>query len=269
MTSLGHLHSLLHLFLLLGLNHFQELSTIILLDCLQTGIIISELPLTALVQLTKLTRVASLLNGDRSFVLLLSFFKSFLGSDLIKLSRTVLGALLELSKSLDLSLFLFFDADSLTNLGLLALLLSTDVVGNLHIEYFLDLASLLLLCQSVLVGNLNLIVENCNLLTLDLSILSILTFDFLDIGKHGCFLTLEDLLLLGSLLLARLNLIDEDLLAAFAGLLSALLSLKLSLDDLQSLNLHHHVKSLLLLDPVLLKSSVLLDLSVSDGEDLG
>ena len=83
MTSLGHLHSLLHLFLLLGLNHFQELCTIILLDCLETGIIISELPLTALVQLTKLTRVASLLNGDRSFVLLLSFFKSFLGSDLI------------------------------------------------------------------------------------------------------------------------------------------------------------------------------------------
>ena len=64
------------------------------------------------------------------------------------------------------------------------------------------------------------------------------------------------------------DLVDEDLSSTFLSLMSSFLSLMLRSDCLQALNFHHHVKSLLLLDPVLLKLLVLIDLDISDRVDL-
>ena len=53
--------------------------------------------------------------------LLLSSFVGFLGSNLVKLSSTVLSALLKLAQTLDLELLFCFNAKILANLGFFTL----------------------------------------------------------------------------------------------------------------------------------------------------
>lgn len=70
-----------------------------------------------------------------------------------------------------------------------------------------------------------------------------------------------------SLDLPRCDLVDEDLGTTHARLSCTLLPLVLRLDRLEPLDLHHHVKSLLLADPVLFELLVLPDLLVAHRVD--
>ena len=141
------------------------------------------------------------------------------------------------------------------------------MLSDLHVEVLLNLASCFFLGQSVLVGNFDLFVENLDSLSLGFSSGGVLSAHLLNVCEHLGFLLLKDLFLLRPLLLARLNLVNDNLGASLAGRSSTVLSVELSFDDLQSFDLHHSVKSLLLLDPVRLEYPIFLDLLVSDGED--
>ena len=54
-----------------------------------------------------------------------------------------------------------------------------------------------------------------------------------------------------------------------SGLLALDLALFLQLEGLESLDLHHKIKALLLLDPLLLKTLSLLELAIANSHDLG
>ena len=63
------------------------------------------------------------------------------------------------------------------------------------------------------------------------------------------------------------NLIDNYLSTTLASLSSSFFSIHLGLDSLETLNLHHHVKSLLLSQIVFFELFVLFQLYISDSED--
>lgn len=80
---------------------------------------------------------------------------------------------------------------------------------------------------------------------------------------------LQSLLIFEALFLARSDLVDQNLGTALTSISCTLLTLKLGLNSLQSLNLHHQIQSLLLLDPILFKLLVLVELTLANGPDLG
>ena len=80
---------------------------------------------------------------------------------------------------------------------------------------------------------------------------------------------ISDFLLLHSLKSSIFDLVNDDLSSLLSGSLLSRFSLLFFLEDLESLDFHHEVEFLLLFDPLLLKSFILLQLLVSDGHDLG
>ena len=264
-----HLLPFLLLILSLSLDDFEEHLTIQSLGLLQSSVVVSELPLAILVQLCKLLVEPDLLGLLQGAVLKFCLLKCFLRTHLIKFSLTVLSSLLQLTKPLDLLLFLFLETDGFFDLGLFTLASLTLVLSNLGVQLSLSLDGSFLLVLLVLVCDLDLLVKDLDSLPLLSSLLLVLPLDSLDISKGGSLLLLSHLLVSVALLLTRSDLVDEDLSASLASLSCSLLALKLFLDCLQPLDLHHHVKSLLLLDPVLLQHCVLLLLLVTNGVDLG
>lgn len=87
--------------------------------------------------------------------------------------------------------------------------------------------------------------------------------------EHLCLLALENFSLLEAILFTLLDLVNNDGSSSALGLHAQLLSLVLHLKGLQTLDFHHQVQALLLLNPLLLQGLVLLKLLVSDGDDLG
>ena len=89
-----------------------------------------------------------LLLGDLiSFMFNLCLFISPLRTCLVQLSLAILLALLQFSESLCLNLFFLLNAQSLSDLRLLALILLTLVLRNLVVECFLSLTRCLLLAK--------------------------------------------------------------------------------------------------------------------------
>ena len=91
---------------------------------------------------------------------------------------------------------------------------------------------------------------------------------FLYVSLKQSLLDLEDLFLFLTIDLTIGDLIDENLSSTFASCGCSILSIHLSLNRLQALNFHHHIKSLLLFDPILFKKCVLLELAISNCHDL-
>jgi hypothetical protein len=91
---------------------------------------------------------------------------------------------------------------------------------------------------------------------------------FFYVGLELDLFFISELLLFHSLDSSLLDLINDDLGSGFPGYNLTDLSFFLFLKDLESLNFHHKVKLLLLLDPFLLKSLILLQLLVSNRDNL-
>jgi hypothetical protein len=91
---------------------------------------------------------------------------------------------------------------------------------------------------------------------------------FFYVGLELDLFFISELLLFHSLDSSLLDLINDDLGSGFPGYNFTDLSFFLFLKDLESLNFHHKVKLLLLLDPFLLKSLILLQLLVSNRDNL-
>ena len=218
-------------------------------------------------QLLHLLLVASLLGLLVSFILKLSLFKCSLGAYLVKLSLTILSTLLELTESLSLLLFLLFDAKSLSDHLFLSEDLLALVLCDLLVQFALCLSGSFFLFLGGNVDNFGLLVHNSDPGLLGCNDLSIFLTNLLNIGKQLSLLSLSHLFLFLSLLSARSDLVNDDLGTSFPGLSGCLHAFMLSLDGLQPLDLHHHVESLLLIEPVLLQLLVLFDLALSDSED--
>ncbi len=200
----------------LVLNDLQEHFTVLTLGFLETGIVVSELLLAILVQPIKLLVVSDALGLNSCTVFEFCLFKCFLGADLIKLSLPVLCALLKLAESLDLFLLLFLDANVLSDLGFFTLAFLAFMLCNLGIELLFSLHGGLFLFLLVFVRDLYFLVEYFDAFPLLSCLLLVFFLDFPDIGKHHFSLTLSHLLLLVTLLLARGDLVNDDLGSTFA-----------------------------------------------------
>lgn len=169
----------------------------------------------------------------------LSGFESLLSTHLIKLGLAVLGSLLKLTKTLDFSFFLFFNAGIFSNFGLFTLQLSAVELRNFGVHFPFGIASSLFLRKGVFVGNLNLFVHDLNSLPLCFHDFRFLFLDLFNVLKHQNFLTLQNLFFLQALHLTLLNLIDDDSSSPLTSVGRTFFPLVLGLDRLESLNLHH------------------------------
>jgi hypothetical protein len=113
----------------------------------------------------------------------------------------------------------------------------SDVVVN----FLFDSASSFFLRQCCLVCNLDFFIDDLDSVSLGLLGSLIFLLDFLDVCFELGFLLLSHFFLLRSLLLARCDLIDNNLCSSFAGSGSAIFSFELCLDCFQSFNFHHQV----------------------------
>ena len=91
--------------------------------------------------------------------------------------------------------------------------------------------------------------------------------DLLSLANHLVHFPFTHLLLLDPLELSLFNLIDDHEGPLFLGLLALNLTLLLQLQRLESLDLHHQVKALLLLDPLGLESLGFIELAITDRHD--
>ena len=198
----------------------------------------------------------------------LSLFKGLLGTNLIDSSLAILGSLLHLSQALYFALFLFLNSLKFACIGFLTLHLLTIVLRNLLISLSFGLASRNFLLFKILIGNPDFFVHDLELFPLGGKFFSIFSFDLFNVGEELCFLHLGFVLLLLAVDLSICNLVDEYLGAALSRLRRTLFSSHLLLDCFQTLDFHHHIKFLLLLNPVLFEDSVLFHLPVTHSHNL-
>lgn len=90
---------------------------------------------------------------------------------------------------------------------------------------------------------------------------------FLDVHLKFDLFLISELLLLHSKDGSLLDLINDDLGTLLSGIGLSHLSFFLLLKDLESLDFHHEVKLLLLLNPLGLESLILIKLLISNGND--
>lgn len=199
----------------------------------------------------------------------LALLKGSLGPKSIDFSLSIRSLFLELSETLDFSFFLFSDSLGFLLLFEFLLVLEALVLSNSCVLVLLFLLTFLFFKQSLSIGLGSLFHEQVDFLSLGLVGCFIFLSHFFNIGLQLDLLLISELLLFHSLDGSLLNLIDYDLGALLSGLSLPDLSLLLFLEDLESLDLHHEVEFLLLLDPLLLEPLVFLELLISNGHDLG
>ena len=179
-----------------------------------------------------------------------------------------MGTFLEISQALHFALLLFLNSLLFARLSFFSLNLLTIVVCNLFISLSLGLTSRNLLLFSIFIGNPDFFIHDLELLPLGGKFFSIFSFDLFNVGEKLCFLHLGLVLHLLAVDLSIRNLVDEHLGAALSRLRRTLLSSKLLLDCFQTLDFHHHIKFLLLLNPFLFEDSVLFQLPVTHSHNL-
>ena len=199
----------------------------------------------------------------------LSLFESFLCSLLIELGLTVISSFLKISESLDFLLLLGLDAEIFSQLGLFTLDLLLVKLSNIVVDTLLNRTGSLLLIQSILVCNFDFLIHSLNSLLLLSDFSLVLESDLLNIGSHLSFLGLVLLLNFHTDFLTFLDLVNDDLSTALTSMVGSVFSVHFAFDSLQTLDLHHHVESLLLQDPVLFKHLVFIELTVTDRADFG
>ena len=204
-----------------------------------------------------------------SACLTLAFFKCSLGPESVDFALTISSALLELSQTLDLQFFLFFDALSLTSIHLL-FGDSVSIVTH-DFQIFVTFLSKLFLpsIEGNFIGDFDLREHFSVSLFLGLLNSEVLILLNFDRSHHLLLLALELLTLLDALHLTVLDLLNDNGCATALGLNSQTLPLILSLEGLQALDFHHDVQAFLLGDPLRLQMFVLFELLVPHSDDLG
>jgi len=91
--------------------------------------------------------------------------------------------------------------------------------------------------------------------------------DLFSLTNHLVHFPFTHLLFLDPLEFSLLNLVDDHERPLFLSLLALYLTLLLQLQRLESLDLHHQVKTLLLLDPLSLESLGFIELAIADRHD--
>lgn len=199
----------------------------------------------------------------------ITLFESSLGSEGVDFSLSISSLFLELSQALDLTLLLLLDS-LLLKLGLVLSLVACLLISYDLLLLFLLLSdSLFLLESSLSVSFSSLAHEHVDSLSLGLSSVSVLLLHLFDIVQQLLSLLVADFLLLHPLKGSFLDLVDNHLLSAKTLLNLQGLAFFFDFEHLESLNLHHEVEFLLLFNPLLLETLILLKLLVSDGNDLG
>ena len=235
----------------------------------KAGLPLEELPLSRVLQVPEhlllVLEVPPLLLSRLS----LALFERALRPQRVDLSLSIGSLLLELPKSSDLALLLLLHALELRSLLLLSLCLGLVVVNNLLLKVLFLLLALVLDLYGPLVGLLDLAhhTEGTVLLGCEDSVLLLL--DLFGLTDHLLHLPLTHLLLLDAFEFSFLDLINNDERALLLCVLALDLPLLLELERLESLDLHHEIQALLFADPLLLEPLRLLELSVSDRDDLG
>lgn len=105
-----------------------------------------------------------------------------------------------------------------------------------------------------------------NLLSLDRA--DLLQPQLLSLSLHRLTLHLHKLALLDALDLAFFDLVDDDQSSRALSFLTLADRYLFFLESSQTFNLHHQVKFLLLVNPLLLEAFVFIELLVADGHDL-
>lgn len=257
---------LLDLLLLLNLAHVVLALDTGLLS--QVHLLLLELSLAGSLKVSSDAQSLLVLELFTESSLSFALLESTLGAKSIDLSLTIGGLLLELTKSLDLALLLVLDALRL-NLSLVFTLILLALVltnGGILVSFFL--LSPLLLDKSLSVSLSSLLHEKVDAVLLGLGGSLIFLSHFLNVGKELHSLLVSNLLLLETDLSALLDLIDDDLSTFLASLSLTDLTLLLFLEDLKTLNFHHEVELLLLFKIFVLKALVLLQLLITNGNDL-
>ena len=211
------------------------------------------------------------LGSDAAFLLTSSPFsllEGSLGAESIDLGLSVGCLLLQISQTLNFSFLLFLN--SLFLGGEFSLFSSSlpVVFNDFKLSLLLLLLFDLLLGDGISIGFLNFFHHLRGLLFLLLGNTGFLLLLFLDIPKQLLLLFLKNFLFSKSFLLSLSDLVDDDSGTLVGCLLAGGLSLLVQLEVLQSLNLHHEVKFLLLLEIFFLETLVFLLLLVSDGDNL-
>lgn len=261
--------SLLFLNFLLFLNDSEELITLLLCLLGEALLTFKELSLTGVLKISQdfllVLKVASLLFTS----LALPFFKGTLCSESVNLCLSICSFLLEFSESCNFSLLLFFNTLDFSLLFFFSENFLTVVFNNLLFEVFFFLLTLILYINSTLVGFFDLSHHTDSTLFLSVEDFGLFNFNLLGLSNHLKHFTFTHFLILNAVKLTLLNLINDHKGALLLCFLALHLTLFLELEGLQTFNLHHQVKSLLLLDPLLLKAFGLLKLFVSNCHDLG
>lgn len=199
----------------------------------------------------------------------LTFLEGTFGAESINLTLTIGSAFLKLTEALDLELFLLCFLSLLESLRFLFSNSVSIVTDNFQIFLTLKSKLLSLAIEGNFIGGLNLskhlgVTSLLGLLCFDLSFLL-----FLDLDHHLLLFTFELLALLDALHLSVLDLLDDDGGTAALSFNSQALALFFGLQSLETLDLHHQVKTFLLGNPLFLKLLILFKLLVSDSNDLG
>ena len=266
-ASVSQMDSLILIDLLQPLNGFDMSCSLRYILLLQAHVDISELLLTIYVQLLEsgLMFLFLLLLGET--VGDLGLLKRLLRPESVQIGLSVLHTLHLFSLSLHLFLLLSVDTDSLSDLILLSLNDSPLMLSDLIIKHPLGIFRGNLLLLLFLVGDNDLFIHDPISLSTSFNSFHVLLLILLDVEQKLGLLLLESLRLLLADLFTRGNLVDDYLGAALASRGSSFLSLHLGLNSLETLDFHHHVKSLLLGQKVLLECFVLLQLLISDRID--
>ena len=175
-----------------------------------------------------------------------------MGSELVEGGCTILRLFLEVTHSLDFKFLLLSEALVFAGLGLFSLYGSALMVSNLLIKMPFRLPGGRFLHECVLVGDPDLVIAHLDAPRLLLLHLDLLEPHLLNVGLQLGLLQLEHLLLLLPLDLPRCNLLNDHLSTSFTGGCGPLFTLMLGFERFKPFELHHEVKSLLLVDPILL-----------------
>jgi hypothetical protein len=255
------------LFLLLALNDAQEVVTFSLSLVGHSGFALQELAFAGNLKFFGLSLLLLFLGDLLSAGLTFLLFEGTLGTERIDLRLSISSLLLHFSETSDFSLLLLLLSAFLEGLG--------DFTGNLllvvtdNFLLFIDflLAELLLLGEGDGVGSLNLSNKLKVTLTLGFGSSDLSLALVLDLAGHLLLFLLKHLALLDTLDFTLLDLVDNNDGTLATSLHADLLTLLGDLETLKSLDFHHEVQLLLLLDPLGFKLFVFVQLLVTNSHN--
>jgi len=249
---------------LLAVNDAEEIVTLGLGLGGESVLTLVEPSLAGNLKISSLILHAHLISDLLLAALAFTLFEGALSTESINLRLSISSFFLHLTETSNLLLLLFLNAAFLESLGNLTLDFFLVVTDNLLLLSELLLSELGLLGEGNLVGGLNFSDQTHVAGTLVISSLDLTLALGFNLARH-LFLLLDLLFaLLNTLDFSFLNLVDDNHSTLASGLLADNLALLLNLEGLKTLNFHHQVEFLLLLNPLLLEALVLIELFVTD-----